>query len=251
MPLAQPQSIRTIFFDAGFTLIYPYPSTPEICQRISQQLGLHFHLDALNERMSWANDFFFRQSRVRPQLWASDADVNAFWVEYYMEFLRPFVEEHDEAHLYELARLINLEYEQHTSWRIYPDVLPTLETLYTRGYMLGIISDWGIGLGRILHGLQLNKYFDNLTVSALARQAKPSPSLFELALQRANSIPDYTLHIGDTYVLDILGARSVGITPILLDRQHRLEPGDVDCLLIHSLGEVLELLEIDSSADVP
>ncbi|HEV2580433.1 MAG TPA: HAD-IA family hydrolase, partial [Ktedonobacteraceae bacterium] len=98
--------------------------------------------------------------------------------------------------------------------------------------------------GRILHRLQLNQYFDSLTVSALARHAKPSPTLFELALRRADSIADYTLHIGDVYVLDILGARSVGITPILLDRQRHLEPDNVDCLLIHSLTEVLDLLEI-------
>jgi putative hydrolase of the HAD superfamily len=244
MPLEQPQSIRTIFFDAGFTLIHPYPSTAEICQRICEQLGLHIHLDALKERAEGADSFFFRQSRKRPQLWASNEAVNTFWIEYYMEFLRPFVEEHDERRLYELARRVNLEYDQHTSWQIYPDVEPTLEALHSHGYTLGVISDWGIGLGHILHRLGLNRYFDSLTVSALARHAKPSSLLFELALQRANSIADYTLHIGDAYVLDVLGARSVGITPILLDRQHRLEPGDVDCLLIHSLTEVLELLEI-------
>lgn len=244
MPLEQPQSIRTIFFDAGFTLIRPYPSTPEICQRICQQLGLHIHLDTLKERMKGVDDLFFRMNRMRPQLWASDEAVNSFWIEYYMEYLRPFVEEHDERRLYELALLINQEYDQHTSWQIYPDVLPTLEALHSRGYTLGVISDWGIGLGRILHRLQLNQYFDSLTVSALARHAKPSPTLFELALRRADSIADYTLHIGDVYVLDILGARSVGITPILLDRQRHLEPDNVDCLLIHSLTEVLDLLEI-------
>jgi HAD superfamily hydrolase (TIGR01549 family) len=244
MPLEQPQSIRTIFFDAGFTLISPYPSTPEICQRICQQLGLHIHLDTLTERMKGVDDLFFRMNRIRPQLWASDEAVNSFWIEYYMEYLRPFVEEHDEPRLYELARLINLEYDQHTSWQIYPDVVPTLEALQSRGYKLGIISDWGIGLGRILHKLQLNKYFDSLTVSTLARHAKPSPSLFELALQRADCIADYSLHIGDVYVLDILGARSVGITPILLDRPRHLEPNNVDCLLIHSLSEVLDLLEL-------
>ena len=139
MLLEQPQSIRTIFFDAGFTLLRPYPSTPEICQRICQQLGLHIHLDALQERMNGANDFFFRQSRKRPQLWASDEAVNAFWIDYYMEYLRPFVEEHDEPRLYELARRVNLEYDQHTSWQIYPDVLPTLEALRSHGYTLGII----------------------------------------------------------------------------------------------------------------
>ena len=68
--------------------------------------------------------------------------------------------------------------------------------------------------------------------------------LYDLALQRANTIADYTLHIGDTYIQDVLGARSVGITPVLLDRGKRLEQSSVDCLLIHSLTELLDLLEI-------
>jgi putative hydrolase of the HAD superfamily len=82
-------------------------------------------------------------------------------------------------------------------------------------------------------------------VSALARLAKPSPSLYDLALRRANSISDYTLHIGDSYILDVLGARSVGITPILLDRRHQLEESNVDCILIHSLTEIIDLLEVE------
>jgi len=83
-----------------------------------------------------------------------------------------------------------------------------------------------------------------LLVSAVTRHAKPSPTLYELALQRANSIADYTIHIGDSYIHDVLGARAVGITPILLDRHRRLEESNVDCLLVHSLFELLQLLEV-------
>jgi putative hydrolase of the HAD superfamily len=245
MLLEQPQSIRTIFFDAGFTLLHPNPSTPEICQRICRQLDLHIDLDKLQERVTEADEFFYRQTRQRRHLWASEDTINTFWIDYYTNFLRPFVKEHDEARLYRLARMITQEFEQHTSWQTFPDVLPTLDALKAKNYTLGVISDWGIGLGSILHKLHLNKYFDSLVVSALARYAKPSPSLYELALQRANSISDYTLHIGDSYIHDVLGARSVGITPILLDRRHQLQESNVDCILIHSLTDMLDLLEAE------
>ena len=49
---------------------------------------------------------------------------------------------------------------------------------------------------------------------------EPEP-LVEGEYQTAESKADYTLHIGDSYIHDVLGARSVGITPILLDRLHR------------------------------
>jgi putative hydrolase of the HAD superfamily len=245
MALEQPQSIRAVFFDAGFTLLHPNPSTPEICQQVCKRLDLRLHLEALKERMTDAEDYYFRQSRLNRHTWGSEQAITEFWVDYYMNLLRPLVKEHDEPRLYQLAVAISEEFDKHTSWQIYPDVLPTLEALRSSGrYTLGVISDWGIALGPILRRLQLTPYFDFLIVSAITRHAKPSPMLYDLALQRANTIPDYTLHIGDSYIHDVLGARAVGITPVLLDRLGRLQASNVDCLLIHSLNELFDLLEI-------
>lgn len=244
MALEQPQSIRTVFFDAGFTLLYPYPSTSEICQQVCQQLDLHIHLDQVKHQMQQAEDFFLHQVRHNRQTWASEQAIAEFWINYYMHLLRPFVEEHDEGRLRQLAQAIQQEFEKHTRWQIYADVLPTLEALRRRGYTLGVISDWGIALGPILRHLHLTQYFDCLLVSAATRSAKPSPALYEQALQRANAIADYTVHIGDSYVLDVLGARAVGITPVLLDRTNELAVENIDCTVVHSLYELCDLLEI-------
>jgi HAD superfamily hydrolase (TIGR01549 family) len=247
MPIAQPQAIRTIFFDVGFTLLHPYPSLPEICHHVCQQLHLHIHLDAVRDRMHIAEDYFLRQQRLNRHTWANEEAIKEFWIGYYMNLLRPFVEEHDEARLYQLSQAINQEFEKHTSWQMYPDVLPTLDALHAHGYTLGAVSDWGIALGPIFRHQHLTRYFDCLLISAATRHAKPSPMLYDLALQRCNAIADYTLHIGDSYVQDVLGARAVGITPILLDREGKLTESRVDCLLIHSLHELLDLLEVSSS----
>ncbi len=240
----QPQSIRTVFIDAGFTLIRPYPSTAEICQQVCQRLNLHVHLETVKQRMVEAQDYYYRHMRLNRQTWGSDQSIVEFWTGYYMNLLRPCLEEHDESRLYQLAQAINEEFDKHTSWEAYPDVIPALEVLRKHRYTLGVISDWGIALGPILSRLQLTPYFDCLLVSAVAQHAKPSPALYELALQRANAVADYTLHIGDSYIYDVLGARAVGITPVLLDRAGLLDASNVDCLLVHSLTELLDLLEV-------
>jgi FMN phosphatase YigB (HAD superfamily) len=72
--------------------------------------------------------------------------------------------------------------------------------------------------------------------------------LYELALQRANAISDFTLHVGDSYIHDVLGSRAIGITPILLDRHNRHNRKDIDCLLVHSLYDLVDLLEIEHRA---
>jgi putative hydrolase of the HAD superfamily len=184
--------------------------------------------------------------RANRYVWASETTIHELWDTYYMNMLRPLIEEQDEARLQQLARAIHHEYDSYARWQTYPDALPTLEALRaSKRYTLGAISDWGIALGPILQRLQLNTYFDCLLVSALTGHSKPSPFLYEAALERADTVADYALHIGDSYTLDVLGARAVGMTPVLLDRKRHLEQSQVDCLLIHSLAELLPLLEIE------
>lgn len=247
MHLEQPQAIRTIFFDVGFTLLYSYPSDLEICHRICQQLGLHLHQQDLEKQWVEAENFFLHHMRANRHVWASDATIREFWIMYYMNMLRPLVADQDEKLLSELAHMITREYDSHTCWQIYPDVLPTLQALSaSKKYTLGAISDWSPALGQILQRLNLNTYFDCLLISSVTGHSKPSTILYETALERANTVADYAIHIGDSYTLDVLGARAVGMIPVLLDRKRQITQEQVDCLLIHSLSDLLPLLEVEA-----
>jgi putative hydrolase of the HAD superfamily len=246
MHLDQPQAIRTIFFDVGLTLLHAYPSDLEICRQVSERLGLQLRPQDLAKQSLVAEDFFIQHMRANRHVWANDATIREFWIMYYMKMLQPLVVGHDEKLLRELARLIAHEYEAHTSWQMYPDVLPTLQALHaSKKYTLGAISDWSHALGSILQRLHLNTYFDCLVISSVTGHSKPSTILYETALERANTIADYTLHIGDSYTQDVLGARAVGMIPVLLDRKRQIQQSQVDCLLIHELSDLLALLEIE------
>ncbi len=245
MHLEQPQAIRTIFFDVGFTLLYAHPSDLDICLQVSKRLGFHLDAEELAQQSARADDFFLRHMRANRSVWASEGSIREFWIMYYMEMLQPLLAEHDEKHLRHLARTIAYEYDEHTSWQMYPDVLPTLQALHaSKRYTLGAISDWSHALGPIFQRLDLNKYFDCLLISSVTGHAKPSALLYETALERANGVADYAIHIGDSYTLDVLGARAAGMIPILLDRKRQLKQEQIDCLLIHSLSDLLPLLEI-------
>ena len=244
MQLEQPQSIRTVFFDAGYTLLYPAPSLLEVCQQVCQQFGLHVDLNRLQAGLENAENFRFRQSEPSRQTWADEQAIANFWLDYFSSLLQPSLAEYDQPRLDQLAHAVAETFKQHTSWQVYADVKPTLEAVRAKGYRLGVISDWNIALGPLLRQFDLIQYFDCMLVSAVVRHAKPSPMLYDMALERANAIPDYTVHIGDSYIHDVLGARAVGITPILLDRTAELTENTVDCLLVHSLYELLDLLEI-------
>ena len=53
--------------------------------------------------------------------------------------------------------------------------------------------------------------------STVIGAAKPDPRIFEVALAHAGATPAETVHVGDTLINDVVGARAAGITPIHFD----------------------------------
>jgi len=76
-------------------------------------------------------------------------------------------------------------------------------------------SDGSVEKG--LSGLGLSQHFYAIIDSQVIGYEKPDPRIFEHALAICNADPDRTVHIGDMYDTDILGAKAAGIHSILLD----------------------------------
>ncbi len=239
--LAHPQAIRAIIFDAGFTLIRPSPSTAGIIQRIGAAHGVEIDLEALKAHIPTAAHHFAGNRHALRGTWADNAAITAAWQAYFTDLFAPFIPADQPGLLAACTADALATFDRAAGWEVFEDVRPTLDALRGR-YTLGIISDWGISLAAILRDHDLHGYFDFLVVSATSRRAKPDPALFDIALQRADALGDYSLYIGDTYVQDVLGARAAGINPILIDRRARLDPATLDCPVIHDLRELLGLL---------
>lgn len=239
--LTHPQAIRAVFFDAGFTLLRPAPSIPEIIQRIGAREGLMLDVAAIRAQLPAAVQRFATHQHTLKATWADDAAINLAWGDYFTALFAPFIPADQPELLRRCVAETLAEFDRHTAWQVYPEVRATLEALHGR-YTMGIISDWGVALAGILRDHDLSRYFDFLVVSATSRRAKPDPALFELALQRADALGDYTLYVGDTYVQDILGARAAGLHPVLIDRRQLLDPATIDCPVIHRLDELLPML---------
>lgn len=72
------------------------------------------------------------------------------------------------------------------------------------------------------------------------RAYKPHPEIFARALERAGCDAHEAIHIGDSVVSDVAGARAAGISPVLIDRTGKAAAGDLP--VIHRLQEAIELL---------
>lgn len=126
------------------------------------------------------------------------------------------------------------------AWRIFDDVIATLELADSRGLKLGIISNWDNRLRPLLRRLKLNIYFDATVVSCDAGACKPSIAIFEQAAAALDLPPNSILHIGDSPTMDVSGASAAGLQSLLLSRGKPAKTGQIRSLL--GLKPILEEL---------
>jgi len=100
---------------------------------------------------------------------------------------------------------------------ILPGVREAIESLQRKGLKLVVVSNSDGTVEEILTKVDLRRYFFRIVDSHLVGFEKPDPRLFHHALKLSNAEPETTIHIGDLYHVDVIGARSAGLHAALLD----------------------------------
>jgi len=128
-----------------------------------------------------------------------------------------------------------------------PERLQVVEALETR-YPLGILSNFDsarTGL-RILERHALRPHFDPIHISEAIRYRKPRAEAFLQTVEAMQVAPEDVLFIGDTFALDVVGAKRVGMDVVWFDRHKK--PPDLDAAKPdYVIGRFSDLLEILAS----
>lgn len=103
-------------------------------------------------------------------------------------------------------------------FRAFPDVPAALARLRRRGLALLVVSNWDISLHERLDELGLTPQLDAVLTSAEAGARKPSPAIFQQALELAGANAVEAIHVGDSVEEDVAGAVAAGIEPVLVVR---------------------------------
>jgi HAD superfamily hydrolase (TIGR01549 family) len=111
-------------------------------------------------------------------------------------------------------------------FRAYAEAAATLAELRSRGLTLVVVSNWDVSLHEVLARTGLAPFVDAVVTSAEHGAAKPAPSIFAAALERAGARPEEALHVGDSVEADVAGARAAGIEPVLVVRDGAAPPDD-------------------------
>jgi putative hydrolase of the HAD superfamily len=125
-------------------------------------------------------------------------------------------------------------------FRSFPDATPALEALRARGLRLVVVSNWDCSLPEVLARIGLAPLLDGVLASAAVGVRKPSRAIFERALSLAGTGAAEAIHVGDSPLEDVAGARAAGIEPVLLVRDGG--PGPAGVRTLAALTEILTLV---------
>jgi len=146
-----------------------------------------------------------------------------------------------EALLTEMRRVLRPDGRASVLWRlVMPGVADALARMQRAGLRLVVVSNSDGTVEQSLIAAGLRGYLAHVVDSAIAGVEKPDPRIFEHALAASGATASATVHIGDLYHADVLGARGAGLHPLLLDPY-----GDwprPDCARARDLTEVADAL---------
>ena len=231
--------IHVIFFDAAETLFHikgsvadiylihavehGFRQTPDSRALIGQAFQRAFQ-DAPPPVFAATDPFELKQCE---RLWWFDIVHNVFYrVGMFERFDEFFVQ-------------VFQAFEDPRSWALFPETHAVLTRLRKEGFELGIVSNFDSRLFSVMRGLGIDQLFDSVTISSLAKAAKPARRIFEIALEKHAVDPDEAIHVGDSVRDDLEGATKAGLTGILLDRAGRNQPPGG--IVIKTLEEIVPL----------
>jgi len=226
--------IKGVFFDEGGTLILGYSKAYDFLgKEVNKRYGLEGFKEAFDKELG---EVFSGRSKDSRKFY-SLREINA---EAIQRVLSRFVKQ---ITLEEVRSLDDFFYEKlERVLYPHPEANEVLTKLKEMKFVLGVVSNHDT---KLLYGelekAGLLKFLDVLVSSEEAKAYKPSPKPFLLALRRSRLAADQAMYVGDRHGIDIVGAKSAGMTAVLIREKPNLNMNPAPDHVVTSLREVYEL----------
>jgi putative hydrolase of the HAD superfamily len=228
---------KAVFFDWFNTLTTYYPPRENAYAVACSDLGLEVTFDQLSRGLLLADQFYSDENARSPVKMREPKEMIALYVRYGQVALRGAGLPSSEETVLRVMEKVRGAFNS-PRFALYDDVLPALGALKSRGVVMGLISNIDQDIKPVCSELGLDTYITQVVTSKDVRSEKPHPLIFLAALDGAGVEAEESVYVGDQYSCDVVGARGVGMKPILVDR-YGLFPEITDCVRIRSLAELV------------
>ena len=231
--------VRAVTFDLFDTLARFWPPREQIQSQALRAFGIEVTPEGVDRGYALADAYMARENATAtPVRMRSPEDTAAFFSEYERLVLHGAgVEVSRELawRVWQQVRTIRYDFA------LFDDVLPSLRRLRERGLALGLISNINRTGPDLLQSLGLEGVLNSAVTSREVGAEKPHAPIFLAALERLGATPAESVHVGDQYASDIVGALGVGMGVVLIDRYGTAEAVE-GVARVGSLAEVVGLL---------
>lgn len=203
---------KAVFFDRDGTLTYNDPKVKEQTNSLIKSWGGKPFPITYDKMME-----LFEAASEGKKPWYKDVnDEIAFFHRYWALMLKEFgLNDHLPERADQIHQMTWLK-----SKAVYPEVVEVLTYFQSRGLSMGVISDTSPSLQLTLEAVGLAKYFTSFTASSMVGAGKPSPIIFNAALNAQNVTAAESMYVDD-YDVEADGAREQGFTSFLIDRDNQ------------------------------
>ena len=226
--------IKAVFFDFFNTLAYFDPLREDTYADIAVTLGVIVTPAMIAAALPEADAYWRAENLKRPVREREQDDKMAVYREYGTRILAGTGASADQA-LQMLATALSRGWV----FKSFADSVPALRLVKERKLVTGLISNVGQEIDSYCRELGFELFLDFKVTSFEVGYDKPRPEIFRLALDKAGVKAGDSIFIGDVYEQDIVGARGVGMKPILISRNGATA---YDCIVISDLSQVLDHL---------
>ena len=224
--------LQTLFLDAGGVLVFPN------WDRVRDTLARHgvtVSTEALIQAEPQAK--FAIDQGIRS---GSSTDAQRAWL--YMELVLENAGVTLSPATAAALDEVRAYHAEHNLWEYVPaDVEPALERLAGLDLELVVVSNANGVLHRAFDRVGLTRYFAHICDSCVEGVEKPDPRFFRIALERSGAAADSTMHVGDLYHVDVIGARNTGLRQMLIDPHELYRDYDAD--RVRTLDELADRLQ--------
>ena len=224
-------ALKTLFLDAGGVLVHP--NWPKVAD------GLARHGVPVPAAVLAAAEPHAKRELDGPARDQAHDDDSRGWVYFnlVLKHARIARTEQTDAALAELRAY----HARYNLWEIVPEeVAPALRRLRGQGLRLVVVSNSNGTLKMKMERLGLAPLVDVLFDSFEEKVEKPDPRFFRIALEQSGAEPETTVHVGDLYSIDVVGARAAGLRAVLFDAAC-LYP-EADCPRVATLSALDDLI---------
>jgi HAD superfamily hydrolase (TIGR01549 family) len=199
------REIEAIFIDLGNTLRistqneeHQNSAKLKIVKLISTDLDPDRFMEMIDERYKVYRKWAFENKREAPE--------SELWTRWLVPDFPP-------EQIAPLGAELTYQYRQYMGLRVLVENgQHVVETLFNRGYTLGIISNL-IGTREIPEWLEkdgLTSYFKSIALSSVLGIRKPAPEIYLEAARQAGVEPSRCAYVGDNLKRDITGTHAAG-----------------------------------------